>query len=268
MSNPDLNTIPQELTAYLEGRDCRTESIGRSGASVYIFSDRVLKIEKTSPSADREAGILAYLEGKLPAPRILAFARQEGKNYLLMTRLTGNMACAESALRRPEEAVCALADGLRQLWSIGLTDCPFSSRLEGKLKAAGERIEQGQVNQDELDEHTLGAGGFADVASLYRYLCDNRPSEDLVFTHGDYCLPNIFAAGRKTVGFLDLGSAGVADRWQDISLCIRSLGYNLRVFGNCPESEIRSLTTRLFGELGLAPDPEKIRYYTLLDELF
>ena len=55
---------------------------------------------------------------------------------------------------------------------------------------------------------------------------NNQPKEELVFTHGDYCLPNSFIKDNKTVGFIDLGNAGIADKWQDLALCIRSLEHN------------------------------------------
>ena len=32
--------------------------------------------------------------------------------------------------------------------------------------------------------------------------------EDLVFTHGDYCLPNVIIDGEEVAGFVDWGRAG------------------------------------------------------------
>lgn len=52
------------------------------------------------------------------------------------------------------------------------------------------------------------------------------PEEEPVLSHGDYCLPNLFAMGHTLSGFIDLGRAGTADRWQDIALCYRSLKHN------------------------------------------
>jgi aminoglycoside phosphotransferase len=53
--------------------------------------------------------------------------------------------------------------------------------------------------------------------------------EDLVFTHGDYCLPNIIIDEElcEVVGFVDLGHAGIADRYHDVALCLRSIQYNI-----------------------------------------
>ena len=46
------------------------------------------------------------------------------------------------------------------------------------------------------------------------------------FIHGDFCLPNIFADDSGLTGLIDLGRAGVADKWQDIAICYRSLSNN------------------------------------------
>ena len=80
-------------------------------------------------------------------------------------------------------------------------------------------------------------------------------------------LPNIFGRGSQVTGFLDLGHCGIADPYQDLALCFRSLKHNLE--GNYG-GPIRSNGNPrlLFEKLGIEPDWEKIRYYILLDELF
>ncbi|SDP06533.1 Phosphotransferase enzyme family protein [Paenibacillus sp. yr247] len=84
-------------------------------------------------------------------------------------------------------------------------------------------------------------------------------TEDLVFTHGDYCLPNIIINNGKVHGFIDWGRAGVADRYQDLALAIRSIKYN---FGN--EYIYAFLDNYGLTEL----DESKVIYYQLMDEFF
>jgi aminoglycoside phosphotransferase len=85
--------------------------------------------------------------------------------------------------------------------------------------------------------------------------------EDIVFTHGDYCLPNILIDHTHTQinGFIDWGRAGIADRYQDLALATRSLIYN---FGPGWES-------LLWKEYGLETvDYGKLEFYQLIDEFF
>jgi aminoglycoside phosphotransferase len=85
-----------------------------------------------------------------------------------------------------------------------------------------------------------------------------------VFTHGDYCLPNVVlledgAGGFKISGFVDCVNAGIADRYQDLALCARSVAYNLGTEWVQP----------LFARYGLdRVDESKLAYYQLLDEFF
>ena len=86
-------------------------------------------------------------------------------------------------------------------------------------------------------------------------------------SHGDFCLPNFLLKDDSLTGVIDLGRAGVADKWCDIALCYRSLkdNYNGR-YDNIKKQGFSKFY--LFESLGLKPDWDKIRYYILLDELF
>ncbi|MBO4393894.1 MAG: tRNA (guanosine(37)-N1)-methyltransferase TrmD [Spirochaetales bacterium] len=52
-------------------------------------------------------------------------------------------------------------------------------------------------------------------------------SADSVLSHGDFCLPNIFADNKGITGFIDLGYCTVTDKQADIDTCIESLEANL-----------------------------------------
>lgn len=54
-------------------------------------------------------------------------------------------------------------------------------------------------------------------------------SNGIEFIHGDLCLPNILVDEYNNfIGFIDLGNAGVGDRWYDYSWLLWSLEYNLK----------------------------------------
>lgn len=100
-----------------------------------------------------------------------------------------------------------------------------------------------------------------------QWLKQNKPQEELVFSHGNYCLPNIFVKNDRISGFIDLGRSGVADIYQDIALYYRSLQHNFH--GKYAKRTYDSFDAKiLFDQLEIEPDWEKIRWYILLDELF
>jgi kanamycin kinase/aminoglycoside 3'-phosphotransferase-3 len=242
--------------------------LGMSGSKVLLFDEMALKIEKISRTSENEVKALAWLEGKLPVPKIIESETRDGYSYLLMSRLPGEMACSHNSLKNMEETVKALARGLKMLWAIDISGCPCSNVVSEKLIQAQYNIENDLVNKNDFNPETFGPEGFKDIHDLYAYLDSNRPKEDFVFSHGDFCLPNVFVSGGHITGYLDWGNGGVADRWQDIALCVRSMKYNYMQCAGHDDSVYETYRALLFQELDLAPDEEKIRYYILLDELF
>jgi len=102
--------------------------------------------------------------------------------------------------------------------------------------------------------------------ALYLWLEAHQPEEDLVLSHGDYCLPNIFGNKNQLSGFIDIGRMGIADRWQDIALCYRSLRDNMN--GSYGGKVYDFNPNLLFEALKIEKNEEKLNYYLLLDELF
>lgn len=260
--------LPISIQKYIENKPYMFDEIGESDSSVFIFEDMVLKIEKTGNNSNREYDALTWLKDKLPVPEILAFEQKNGFNCLLMTRIKEKTICDNIAERSPENTIEALADGINKLWSVDISDCPLNSQLSVRLVEVKHRIDNDFVDINDFEENTLGDDGFKNVDDLYHFLLNNQPEEDLVFTHGDYCLPNSFIKENKTVGFIDLGKAGIADRWQDLALCIRSMEYNFcKINGMLPD-EFKKLKDYFLNLLNIEMDNKKLRYYILLDELF
>lgn len=255
--------IPQQILRLTGDREYRIDGIGRSESQVYCFEDMVLKIEKTGENADNEHRMMEWLSDRLPVPKILCFVQENDTNYLLMSKMQGEMSCSEACMEQPREFIRMLAEGLKMLWKADITGCPYRNDLDNKLRLARIRVENNQCSMDDVQEDTYGEGGFKNPAELLAWLERNRPEEEPVFTHGDYCLPNIFIKDGHISGFIDLGNCGIADKYQDIALCYRSLLYN------CGDGEYKDFKPEmLFEELGIEPDWQKIRYYILLDELF
>lgn len=91
----------------------------------------------------REYEMLLWLSEKLPVPRVLCWAEQEGKGYLLMSRLRGKMACSREYLENSEELTYMLAEALQMLWSVPAEGCPYVNTAEEKLAQAEQRVKWG-----------------------------------------------------------------------------------------------------------------------------
>lgn len=264
----DLAKLPKSIARKVAGLTWTCDDVGMSGSTILLSNDHVLKIEKISRSSKNETKQLGWLDGKLPVPKIIEAVVLDGYSFLLMSRLTGEMSCSEKSFQNIEATVIALANGLKMLWQIDVSNCPCSNVVSEKLIQAKYSIENSLVNTDNFNPETFGSEGFKDIPDLYEYLNRNRPNEDLVFSHGDYCLPNVFITGCEATGFLDWGNGGIADRWQDIALCVRSFRHNYMEYTGYNEAAYQKYKKLLFQELDIAPDEEKIRYYILLDEFF
>ncbi len=259
--------LPEKIRNLIAGETFETDCIGMSEANVIIFDSKILKVQEYNEEAANEYHMLKYLQGKLPVPIIYAYEIADEKSYLLMSKCKGEMACSHEYMKNPATLCKLLAEALKRLWSMDISDCPSDQKLSNKLLQAEYNVENGHVDLENVEPDTFGENGFRDPHQLLRWLYENRPEEELVLSHGDFCLPNIFGIQNKVTGYIDLGKTGIADKWCDIAICWRSLlhNYNGKYGGHVYTGYDESL---LFDELGITPNWEKIRYYTLLDELF
>jgi aminoglycoside phosphotransferase len=255
--------VPFNISERIGNTEWTVISIGCSAARTFRLrsfdgSVMYLKVmDKASKySLQPEYERLEWLKGKLPVPQILDFTVEDEKEFLLTSEICGVHAADQSWIDRLPVVVRELAIGLKAIHSIHVEGCPFDKSLDVRIREAELNIIAGLVDEDDFDIKRKGRK----AVELYRELLEARPDhEDLVFTHGDYCLPNILLNGANLSGFIDWGSAGIADRYQDIALAFRSFTWN---FGE--------QWGRLFlQEYGLEEvDWSKIEFYQFLDEFF
>lgn len=263
MKTWDIDILPNELAIKIGSSKWEQITIGKSGAYTFLLvneqvPNRYLKIlpRELRISMEREVELLKWLKDKLPVPEVLSFTVDNEYEYLLMTEVKGICSCDNSLGNDLPQLVRLLAKGLRMIHSIDISDCPLDQRLRIKIKEAEYRVNEGLVDEDDFDHSRRGRKAI----DLFQELLTTRPvHEDLVFTHGDYCLPNIIINDGDIGGFIDWGRGGIADRYQDLALAARSLAYNFDA----------KWVTLLFEEYGIDKiDYSKIEYYKLLDEFF
>lgn len=243
------------------------DSVGESDAAVYRLRgkdaapDLYLKHGRGSAAADLadELARLRWLAPYLPVPAVVQFARvaDPEQAWLLLTALPGTTASAvlEAHPALGHVVVDALAAFLRRLHALPVSDCPFDAGHAVRLAQARQRIDAGLVDADDFDAGLQGWTAEQVWTALHGYL---PRAPDLVVTHGDFSLENIVMHEGAVIGCIDVGRAGIADRYQDLAIAWRALG----------ELDA-ALPQRLLQQYGIVDaDQGKLQWHLLLDKLF
>ncbi len=199
------------------------------GMTFALGTDRYVKWNPLTTGVDlaRERDRLRWLEGRHPAPRVLAWGEDAEAQWLVTAALDGDVAVGMPWRERRAEAIAAIAAGLRALHAVSIADFP------------------------------AGLTASSWVGRRPANLGDAPPIEDLVLVHGDACAPNtLITADGAWTGNVDFGDLAVGDRWADLAVASLSLDWN---FGEGHQDE-------LFEAYGIQRDEERIRYYRALWE--
>lgn len=230
-----LPDLPAELSSLIDGYVVNRYPWYETSAKIYrLESDDVLYLKliegQDSLNLERESKILDWIDGRLPVPRLLHYSHVDGVEYQLTTEIKGTPTYKAQPFER-EKAIVAMGEAMKLIHSLNPKGCPIDNRIDNRF---AKLIEDGNTIE-ELGE---------------------RPGEDLVFTHGDYCLPNIITRDRELSGVLDWDYGGLADAYIDIAACSWSIQYN---YG---EKEAKEKWIPLLIETyGIELDYEKYEYY-------
>lgn len=254
-------SLPTALQRLIPQTHWEADTLGQSSAQLFRIEGPEtfylkMQVEITGSGLSTEAAALRWLGAYLPVPEVVYYERENNIDYLLMRALPGLPASDPYWQCDPNRLVRVLAQSLVRLHQLDISTCPFDQRTETKLREVAENVAQGAVDADDFDPENHGRTPEELLERLYQ----NRPeTDDLVVTHGDFCLPNLMLQQWELSGFIDLGSLGVADRYQDLALCTNSLRYNL---GTDQYNQL------FFETYGLTKvNDEKLAYFRMLDEL-
>ncbi len=207
-------------------------NVGKSGSGVYRIKkkDEVLYLKVGDKKLQNLSSILDFLEKHIiHAPKLLNHGIHNGKYYVLMSECKGLMAYE----LEPLLAVTVLAKQLKLIHSLEYTDNVLLKDVYYYKK------ELSRIDQNRL----------SDIQKKFiKNIDKSKIQNDLVFTHGDYCLPNILFDGKQT-SIIDLDYASISFRYSDILDCIWSLEFN---FGT------NMYTQRFLHEYGISELDEEI----------
>ena len=207
-----MNQLPDQIHAYLQNHTLIPVSLGCSVAKVwravpkdsnshiyYLKMNSLLYREELY----HEYEILSWLKDRLPVPKVISYLQTEQDDYLLTTEIAGVPACDVSLLHDPLKLTELLASSLKLIHSLPIENCPFLETNVIKLRKAQDYIRCGKIPNILLSPK--GDQRFTQdiLDALQRIVLR---SEDLVFTHGDYCLPNVLFQDNKLSGFVIFNS--------------------------------------------------------------
>ena len=238
--------LPNKLLNLIDGYNPEKYFYYQSNAVIYrLHNDSetlYLKIINPSSHLEQEYKILKWIDGRLSVPKPIYYDRVDLTEYLLTTQINGTPVYQLEENKR-EKAVCILADALNMIHKLDTDGCPYSHSIDRILLA--------------------GYQAYPEKSGLISRLEDIKPEENLTFTHGDYCLPNILVDNGRLGGLIDWDYAGVGDPYRDYVSCITSLQRN---FGVKISDDV--WIPLFLEELGVKIDEEKLSYFmTLWSEL-
>ncbi len=254
--------LPPEVFKFLEGAEVVRDRVGESPARVYAvrrgndrfflkFSHRLFS--STTYSVGREAGVLQWLWGKVSVPEVLLYAENATWQCMITRAVPGKP--LSDFTTDENRCVEAFAEAIRQLQTISIADCRFDSRISVRLAELDELLRMGKIDREaDLSVYP----GVRTPEDLVSRLKSKTFVEDLVFSHGDLGDSNLFLDDRDRISFIDLGRGGVADRWMDIAFACQNLAHEVS------EPAVETFLSRL----GVSDQPERRKYFEMLDELF
>ncbi len=257
--------LPKAIQQFIGHHKLHKNKVGQSPADVYSFKKKseifYLKITDnvyahTTYSALREAKILDWLQGKLAVPELILMEADPKREYMITKSIEAKPI---AKIKAPNEQYLMgiYQEVLRQLQQIDISNCPFHADRQVRVTESHFFIEHGLLDELDLDEVDLNLWqDFKTQKQLLQYLEQQNFPEDLVFSHGDITDTNIFLDKNEQIYFLDLGRAGIADRFVDIAFVER-----------CLREDCSDQTAQKFIESLENDDPFKRDFFLKLDEL-
>lgn len=253
--------VPNSVMQYAAGRPVNVVWLNELGgltlrvgdADRFVFLKWAPKNSRLNLNAERIR--LTWALSFISVPKVIDFGEDREGSWLVTEGLDAENAVSDKWKRDPEVAVTAIGRGLRAMHdALPVDACPFVWSTEDRISRARARVIRSETLPAKWHEEFRHLSIEAALAEL-----DSPPSIDqLVVCHGDACAPNtLINKSGDWVGHVDLGRLGIADRWADIAIAAWSTQWN---YGPGWEN-------LLYDSYGIAPEPEKIRFYRLLWDL-
>lgn len=256
--------LPYEIMKQIDTTSGKEVHIGKSKSRVFRYRGKnnhfyylkISNLESIKKEILHEVQVINWLSQKnINTAKVKSVVSTDAQLFFLMSEIPGESLAQLASKIYPKECMRIGASFLKTLHSIDINQCPFNQKLKVMKKRALQNIENNVVDKSDFDLENRGKS----IAHLFSEI-DWDLKEDLVFTHGDFCFPNIICQNGEVNGVVDLGRAGLADRYQDIALFLRSFKTNVG------EPDINAFLQHY--ELIDKIDAVKISLFKKIDEFF
>lgn len=235
---PPDTVVPDDLLVAAEGVPLTLVWLNNAGGLTARTNEPASRFIKWNPidsgeSLREEAERLRWLGGRHPAPHVIEYRATKTSEMLVTEAIPDTTNAVTSPwTENADQALRAIATGLRQLHSLSIDGCPFSWSVPHRLAASN-----------------------VDRQVAAELLASAPPVDKLVVSHGDACAPNtLLSPDGEFAATVDVARLGVADRWADLAVATLSLSWSYESF----DEEV------FWDEYGIAPDHERIEYYRAL----
>ncbi len=201
----DIKTLelPEKVEKIL-GSDAAFRKITADGEiEIYCAGGNGLYLKTgEAGSLKSEAEMTAFLHGKNLAAEVVDYV-SEYKDYLIMAAIAGIDGGRKCFADRPRMLCDRLAQALRTLHEVDLSDCPVT--LSHTVSDDG--FDSGIAEYIGIDNRESALSAFEKAKGLLK--------NDAV-VHGSFCPENVLFCDFKLSGFINLGLSGSGDRHIDI----------------------------------------------------
>lgn len=203
-------TFPEEINDYIKGYTI-TRHPYHETADIYVLTrdDETIYLKNTlNGKLNHEYQIQKWIDSRIQVPKALKYVKEGATEYLITSGIEGTPVY-QLQKEQKEDGVRVLAEALKLIHSMNTKGCPLTSTIDDKIKLV-------KINAD----NPLKKRKLANLEKV-------NVSENIMLTHGDYCLPNILVTDDGNLGgVIDWDYGGLADQYVDFVSCLWSLKYN------------------------------------------
>jgi len=219
-----LSALPANWRDQIASKALSPIASGMSGAQVFRVSgdgedDQYLKFgtDDNAIHLRNEIERTEWLGSMgVRVPKTIMRFDKPNVSVWLMTSL-GSYTVEDARAENWKVTVSTIAHAFAAIHSLPAENCPFDETRNVRLHRALSLVQQGKIDPTQFDARNAGLTSH----DIYRRLESAVPiQEDIVVVHGDATLSNLVVGRDGSIGFVDCGTSGRADRYVDLSLLI------------------------------------------------